>query len=256
MDITRRRSTLQAEIERCIAQASAFIGIDHEEDDIHGPDGDDDVLEEEEDQFEPIGRENDPPPDPNPFEEPVAWNEGPMPEKAILPIPSTLGIPECILRGIESLVDCERRLRIGQANDALHNIRVTIGEKSFHFRADVRPAGSQSTSTRAWDKVRAADAILRRSARIYTKCRAAMHALDMEEEVLDKYQEITREQLQSRTVRIDPSAIGERNTLLAWFWNLDARGDIAEDAWMRECKSSPCEAARSLTEAQFTACTG
>ncbi|KDQ56920.1 hypothetical protein JAAARDRAFT_194867 [Jaapia argillacea MUCL 33604] len=55
-------------------------------------------------------------------------------EQAVLPLPSSMGLDECKRRKIGKLAELELQLRIGQANDALHEIRIALGHKSFLFR--------------------------------------------------------------------------------------------------------------------------
>ena len=60
------------------------------------------------------------------------------PENHPLSLPSTLG---CSLSdaGIPyQVASCEVDMRTGQANDALHDLRITIAHKSFLYRTQVR----------------------------------------------------------------------------------------------------------------------
>ena len=53
------------------------------------------------------------------------------PESMSLNLPSTLGRDKCEALGIKSLARKELRLRRGQANDTLHQLRVELGYKAF-----------------------------------------------------------------------------------------------------------------------------
>ncbi|KIO04882.1 hypothetical protein M404DRAFT_92005, partial [Pisolithus tinctorius Marx 270] len=72
-----------------------------------------------------------------------------------LPLPSALGIDACRARGLQNLAEMELKLCTGQANDALHGLRLTLADKVAVFRGVVRTAKSYSTKTWAWDMIRA-----------------------------------------------------------------------------------------------------
>ncbi|KAG2096761.1 uncharacterized protein F5147DRAFT_656558 [Suillus discolor] len=56
------------------------------------------------------------------------------PEKAVIPLPSNLGQDTCTAIGVNDLAKQELILWQGQANDALHNIRVHLADKAVIFR--------------------------------------------------------------------------------------------------------------------------
>ena len=73
------------------------------------------------------------------------------PERQPLTLPSAL---DCNLKdevALRELSSCELQLRIGQANDALHNARLSIAQKSYLLRTRVRNnAPTQSYVTRSY----------------------------------------------------------------------------------------------------------
>ena len=73
--------------------------------------------------------------------------------------------------GLLIMVDQELRLREGQANDALHELRVLLAHKAVIFWTDVRHAGTYNMTTRAWGKVGSVDVRVQRHAAIYCWCR-------------------------------------------------------------------------------------
>ena len=92
--------------------------------------------------------------------EPLARDDPPMqgnhvyPEKTNLSLPSSLGKAELERLGKVELIEQELMLREGQANDALHSLRITIGMKSVALRTSVRQSKkSQKKKTRAWREV-------------------------------------------------------------------------------------------------------
>lgn len=131
----------------------------------------------------------------------------------------------------------ELLLREGQANDALHHLRIALGKKSFLFRTHVRAARSQQRKTRAWSEVSEVDEEVQQQARIYRHCRRMMVKLAAPPEVLDRYQLLIPSHLKVSTAIAEPNARGQRNMQLAWFWSMDVQADTDTDSWMEECKT-------------------
>jgi hypothetical protein len=129
----------------------------------------------------------------------------------------------------------ELELRLGQANDALHNLRIALGKKSFLFRSHVRAARSQQRKTRAWAEVSSVDADVRQQARIYASTRRKMIVLGATDEILDRYKVLKYADLKISTAIATPNAPGQRDTRLSWFWSMDVQADADADDWMEEC---------------------
>ncbi|KAF8841146.1 hypothetical protein BDN67DRAFT_980514 [Paxillus ammoniavirescens] len=71
-----------------------------------------------------------------------------------LSLPSNIGATQCQDTGLGYLLEQELELRQGQANEALHNIRVDLGHCSFLYRTSVQQVKhSQQWKSRAWDVV-------------------------------------------------------------------------------------------------------
>ncbi|KAG2129667.1 uncharacterized protein EDB93DRAFT_1256202 [Suillus bovinus] len=100
-----------------------------------------------------------------------------QPELTIIPLPSNLGEARCKALGLTNLMKEEIVLREGQANDALHAIRVHLVDKAVIFWDTVQSAKSQATSTQAWTRVRTVEAAVKLNARIYWKCRLQLDRL-------------------------------------------------------------------------------
>ena len=153
-----------------------------------------------------------------------------------------LGQKICNELGITCLAEQELHLRNGngQANDALHGIRLTLVDKAVLFRTEVRHAKNQAANTRAWGKIQSADSVLSRYSMFYKKCCKAMIMLGADQELLGKYQVLLDGDLKVTTAVSNPNGSGSRNANLAWFWTMDISRDAKEDNWMSECKlSSP-----------------
>lgn len=129
----------------------------------------------------------------------------------------------------------ELELRLGQANDALHNLRIALGKKSFLFRSHVRAARSQQRKTRAWSEVSSVDADVRQQARIYALTRRKMIVLGATDEILDRYKALKYADLKISTAIATPNEPGQRDTRLSWFWSMDVQADADADDWMEEC---------------------
>lgn len=129
----------------------------------------------------------------------------------------------------------ELELRLGQANDALHNLRIALGKKSFLFRSHVRAARSQQKKTRAWAEVSSVDADVRQQGRIYASTRRKMIALGATDEILDRYKALKYADLKISTAIATPNAPGQRDVRLSWFWSMNVQADADVDDWMEEC---------------------
>lgn len=213
--VVRRADKLSAEISGFFAEAQAYL-TDASHDDR---------------QTDPVGRDH------------QAYNTedehdfmDQRPEEASLPLPSTLGIERCKSLGLEALVALELKLRTGQANDALHEIRLTLADKALLFRTDVRHSKSQAKSTRAWGKVHAADVIVTRHSTTYRNCRSAMIELGAGEELLGRYEVLRNEDLKVSTAVAMPNARDHRHSSLSWLWTMDIPRDTEVNDWMSECK--------------------
>ncbi|KAG1843425.1 hypothetical protein C8R48DRAFT_559693, partial [Suillus tomentosus] len=160
---------------------------------------------------------------------PVEFN----PETVVIPLPSNIGIERCAEWGVADLVLQEIVLREGQANDALHAVRVNLADKAVLFRTTVRSAKSQARSTRAWARVHSVDRVLNLNTQIYAKCRKQLINLGADD-LLMKYRRLEKADLKATTVVADPNAHGQRNSTLAWFWSIDVEGDSTSNDWMNE----------------------
>jgi len=138
--------------------------------------------------------------------------------------------------GLLTMVDQELRLREGQANDALHELRVSLAHKAVIFRTDVRHARTYNMTTRAWGKVGSADVKVQQHVAIYCQCRKQMIALNASSNTLNRYKMLRKEDLKISATIADPNARGHRDDTLAWFWTMDVPRDTEVNDWMSECK--------------------
>jgi hypothetical protein len=152
------------------------------------------------------------------------------------PLPSYLGAARCESLGIAALVQQEAMLREGQANDALHAIRVGLADKAVIFCKTVRSSNTQSGTTRAWNQVNVVSKVVALNAKKYSVCRTQLSQLGAAE-LLKKFLPLKKGDLKASSAVADPSAHGQRNSTLPWFWSLNIQGDSSDSDWMTECMS-------------------
>ena len=225
LKVARLRESLQRLIDVFVAEAVTFLGegfdsteilnrpnpsVDHRDDDGDGSDDED------------------------PYNPPL--DAAFRPEVAMIPLPSYLGAARCKSLGIAALVQQEAMLREGQANDALHAIRVGLADKAVIFRKTVRSSNTQSGTTRAWNQVNVVSKVVALNAKKYSVCRTQLSQLGAAE-LLKKFLPLKKGDLKASSAVADPSARGQRNSTLPWFWSLNIQGDSSDSDWMTECTS-------------------
>ncbi len=221
LDIARQRDRLQGQIDGFTQSALTHLREGFDADD----DPDDltlDILDDLDD-------------DPADFSETSdTWTNSP--ELTVIPLPSNLGVDRCRRCMAEDLIPLEMSLREGQANDALHNLRIHLCNKVILFRTTVRQAKSQALKTRAWSQVTSVQQAVSLHASIYTKTRKQMMQLEPGQDQLQKYKPLLREQLKISTAVGDPNARGQRNESLAWFWSVEVDLGGSDHSWNEECE--------------------
>ncbi|KAG2058517.1 hypothetical protein BDR06DRAFT_1030067 [Suillus hirtellus] len=108
-------------------------------------------------------------------------------EKVVIPLPSNLGLEKCVAFSMSDITNQELTLRQGQANDALHHIRVHLADKAVIFQKTIRVAKSQALSTRAWAQVHSVDMVISINASIYSKCRSQLCKLGADNALMKRY---------------------------------------------------------------------
>ncbi|KAG1888830.1 hypothetical protein F4604DRAFT_1915893 [Suillus subluteus] len=226
--IARCRDRLQGQIDEFVRVAVTFLSDQLDEYDQL------DVMTMMLDaaELDPAGsssEDSDRPDDEDQYDMPVKLT----PEAMVIPLPSNIGIERCTEWGIADLVLREISLREGQANDALHAIRVNLADKAVLFHTTVWSAKSQARSTCAWARVHSVDKILHLNVQIYSKCRSQLVHLGTGD-LLAKFWPLEKANLKVTMVVADPNACGQRNSTLAWFWSIDVQGDSTSNDWMNE----------------------
>lgn len=159
-------------------------------------------------------------------------------ECQLIRLPSTYSRDSCS-KSVVILSPVEKDLRIGQANDALHSIRLCIADKSYRYRKKVRNAATNPNASyrgrqKAFADAHAVDSDIRKHARIYESARKALAALGLSEEEEDMYRPLKPKDTQASTAVIDFNARGQRNEGLSWIWQTPKALTNTSD-WMEEC---------------------
>ncbi|KAH9905103.1 uncharacterized protein B0H18DRAFT_964909 [Fomitopsis serialis] len=151
IQLVSRRNRLQKAVDRFAARSSAFL--EEEQADKDGTEADERAngvgTSYGGEEWEDIDD------DPDVTDEIVVAEEADdviHPETVPLTLPSMLGRETLRERRLEEIGERELRLREGQANDALHRLRMAIGLKSAVFRTDIREAEGRRAETRAWTR--------------------------------------------------------------------------------------------------------
>ena len=132
-------------------------------------------------------------------------------EEQKIPLPSSYGSEACKMY-LKALADIEIALRRAQANDALHDLRLAIGQKSFIYRYKIRKGATNANHKkrlRSRTSVLSVSAQIDISAKTYTSARRAMCILGASTDLLDKYQVLQPQHVQTSTTVVDFNAPGQ-----------------------------------------------
>ena len=163
------------------------------------------------------------------------------PELRPLPLPSAL------LNGVLTnngpfleVAFCEFELREGQANDSLHDLRISIAYKSYLYRTTVRNnSPTQSYTTRSYGEIRTVQISIEQAAKTYRLARKAMSKLKPSDTLSVKYPALKKEDLRANTAVADSNAPGQRSDALSWIWNTSPSAlQESDPASLNECIST------------------
>ncbi|KIO09152.1 hypothetical protein M404DRAFT_22344 [Pisolithus tinctorius Marx 270] len=231
--IARQIERLSSEQSVFIADGAVYFGVQHEVGGIspakHGRDGSMD------DPLGISGKCTSDPDEPN-----DSTDRSPTTDAAdlvgsmSLPLPSNLGINQCIASGLDSIQEIKLKLQIGQANDTLHGLWLALVDKVVVFQNVVWQAKSYAMKTQAWDMIHTINSAVRKQATIYKQCQAAMVSLGATEETLSRFQEMQKSHLTVSTAAISQNAHDHQGSQLPWFWSIDMPRDTESITWMSE----------------------
>lgn len=234
VEIANKRSALDTRVDKLFLAAHSFMsenGIEAiPEIPLNDPDEREEDYDDEQEQ-----------PAAHMFAE-IEADRGEQPEHRRLPLPSVLGKEKCEELGLVEMMNKERGLRLGQANDALSSVQLAVGQKSFLFRHKLRNAQGRHQTTRSWDNIHAANRKVMQHKWVYTKAREALLNLDTPADIMINYPVMTIQDVRATTAVTDSNARGQRKEQLSWIWTVNTvpRGNDETDL-MTECELSQCQ---------------
>jgi hypothetical protein len=224
LEIAKRRARLRGRIDAFNDVAPMFLRGTHRLEDLKDDmiALDDEATDDEDDPFAPPDLES-------------YVGEA---ELIALRLPSTMGRDICLKLKLNDIIDTEFSLRKGQANDALGGLRQSIGEKSFMYRENLRPAKGIKQTTRARSRITAVDRTLTMHRCVYALARRALLRLAADSATISaEYQPVTRADLKASSIIYNISEPGSRHSKLAWFWSTnEVNSEAAEGELLTECE--------------------
>ena len=157
------------------------------------------------------------------------------PENITLYLPSNFTFHQRKSLGWQELGNMELQLREGQANDSLERLRECLAEKSFRFRTEVRLAKGQKKVTRAWDSIHRMENQIKQAVVVYRAARDAIGELG-EATDLERFQEIHKSDLKMSGDVVEENRVGQRSSILPWFWRLDRKAKEHCGKFEKECE--------------------
>ena len=160
-------------------------------------------------------------------EDPFALTDSEMtgePETMMLLLPSSLGYDACIKLKLKAVMEKEIKLLEGQANDALHGLQQSIGEKSFMFREWLRFAKGIQQTTWARSRIMAVDQTLTHQQCVYGFAQQALITMGAEVEgETATYKPVTHLDLKASALIYNINEPGQGNAKRAWFWAMNSQ---------------------------------
>ena len=165
-------------------------------------------------------------------------------ERELLTMPSNANV-------VGNLHELEVRHRIKQARREVHRLRDIIADISFQYSHVIRGAIRKSVRTTSQKHVKSLHRDLVLHARIYTRCRSRLIALDCDENWLRIFQVLTKSDLKASTAILRPNIPGSSSLQLSWIWqtgrwylvadpNADADADADADSSPTSLLECPC----------------
>jgi hypothetical protein len=154
------------------------------------------------------------------------------PERRRLSIPSTWVSQENPYRMVEL------NMRTKQATKTLQALRDAIADKSFQYSHVIRVAPRKGVRTRARAAIAKINHHIVYLCRVYGRCRAAMVRVGADNDMLQKYQILLKEDVRSSTALLNPNTPGSTRLQLSWIWRAGSAGNDSSPETLRECEQS------------------
>jgi hypothetical protein len=150
-------------------------------------------------------------------------------ESRTLPMPSTCNFPHPPHRAMELT------LRARQAHRHLKALRGAIADKSFQYSHVIRVAPRKSVRTRAHSAITKLNNVISFHCRAYAKCRSAMVNLHANDDLLSKFQALSKNDVKCSTALKDPNTPGSSTLRLSWIWKTGSTSDERTPQALQEC---------------------
>jgi len=133
-------------------------------------------------------------------------------ERKVIVLPSNGNV-------VNDVAKLETTFRTRQAETQLNHLRDLIADISFQFSHVIRGQIRKKIRTRSQKRVKSLHNQLTLHARIYTRCRNHLVALNCGSSILGRFRVLTREDLKSSTAILDPNKPGSTSIKLSWIWH-------------------------------------
>jgi hypothetical protein len=158
-----------------------------------------------------------------------------LPEKLPLQLPSTQGRSACIASGKTGLMDQEIQLRTAQANDALSQIRLALGYKSFLW-LEFQDQQNYKGRTRSSGAIRTAEKKVQKHVAAYRLAFRALTRLHSG----GKFRCIEKSDLKLNFNIVKGNQTGQSEDALSWIWTTGERSEEEDSGpWQQEGEHSP-----------------
>lgn len=118
-----------------------------------------------------------------------------------------------------NVTDLEISFRTRQAQSQLNHLRDLIADISFQFSHVIRGQIRKKIRSRSQKRVKSLHNQLSLHARIYTRCRNRLVALNCQPSILGQFRVLKKEDLKSSTAILDPNQPGSSSLKLSWIWH-------------------------------------
>jgi hypothetical protein len=145
-------------------------------------------------------------------------------------------LPSTHLPNGHSLRKKELGLRVKQATRYLAAIREAIAEKSFQYSHVIRKARSKAVRTRSRALIAKLNDRIGLCCRVYSRARLALVQLGADENTLNMFHILLREDVKASTAIRDPNKPGSSSLKLSWIWRTRTSQQGSGPHMMEECR--------------------
>lgn len=158
--------------------------------------------------------------------------------------PSTRTDTEIQAQQLAPLLMKELELRIGQAEDALSQLRVLLAWKSVMFRTGVQMAETYPTRTRAWHEIVSIATAVQHQCRVYEMTRRAMYNISdtvygfdpaKKIQLRKQFPPLIKKDIWTSTQFLASDIRGQRHEHQSWIWSRNLAQNEQDTEWLDEC---------------------